>query len=123
MSLWQMPENRMSIWTSRGPTARRSKLHGSSGADWLFAANACVFIGPTVPRPAPSGEVCSVQSRERQPRQGVFSYMHADLAESLHKESCNVASLVNEAIKTQRRTAIKQGIRLRFDGPVGLSVF
>ena len=31
MSLWQMPLNRMSIWTSRGPTARRSIVVGARG--------------------------------------------------------------------------------------------
>jgi hypothetical protein len=32
MSLWQTPQKRTSIATSRGPTARRSIVEGASGA-------------------------------------------------------------------------------------------
>jgi len=38
MSLWQMPLNRISIWTSRGPTARRSMIVGASGEPFEAAA-------------------------------------------------------------------------------------
>lgn len=42
---------------------------------------------------------------------------------SLCKESCNVAALVNDAIRTQRRAATAQGIRVRFDAPLGMRMF
>lgn len=41
---------------------------------------------------------------------------------ALHKEPCNVSVLVNDAIKSARPTANEQGIRLRFQTPVGFSV-
>ncbi len=51
--------------------------------------------------------------------------LHAQLESetlSLHKESCNVSVLVNDAIRTARLSARDQGIRLRFETPVGFSV-
>lgn len=41
---------------------------------------------------------------------------------SLRKESCNVALLVNDAIKSQRKNTVGPGIRLRFDLPLGVTV-
>lgn len=41
---------------------------------------------------------------------------------ALHKEPCNVSVLVNDAIKSARPTALEQGIRLRFQTPVGFTV-
>ena len=41
---------------------------------------------------------------------------------ALQKEQCNVSVLVNDAIRSARPTAIEQGIRLRFETPVGFSV-
>jgi signal transduction histidine kinase len=41
---------------------------------------------------------------------------------SLHKETCNVSVLINDAIRNARATALEQGIRLRFETPVGFSV-
>ena len=37
-SEWQTPQKRISIRTSRGPVARRSKLNGASGVVALWAA-------------------------------------------------------------------------------------
>jgi signal transduction histidine kinase len=41
---------------------------------------------------------------------------------SLHREPCNVSVLINDAIRTARLSAREQGIRLRFETPVGFSV-
>jgi signal transduction histidine kinase len=41
---------------------------------------------------------------------------------ALHKEPCNVSVLVNDAIRRARPTALEQGIRLRFQTPVGFTV-
>ena len=41
---------------------------------------------------------------------------------SLRKEPCTVSVLVNDAIRTSQLSAREQGIRLRFETPVGFSV-
>src|SRR5262245_57145670 len=48
MSEWQTPQNRISIRTSLGPGARRSKLHGASGASADWATYAAVLSAPAV---------------------------------------------------------------------------
>jgi hypothetical protein len=44
------------------------------------------------------------------------------IASALQKEPCNVSILVNDAIRSARNAAVEQGIRLRFETPVGFSV-
>src|SRR5689334_19741653 len=46
MSLWQTPQNRMSMTTSRGPGSRRSMASGARAALGFAAAWAGVFIPP-----------------------------------------------------------------------------
>jgi hypothetical protein len=50
MSEWQTPQNWISILTSSGPGARRSKLQEESGARADVAAYASVFSVPPVDR-------------------------------------------------------------------------
>lgn len=49
MSEWQIPQYRMSIWTSWGPTSRRSMVTGASGWPASWAPKALTVVGTVVP--------------------------------------------------------------------------
>lgn len=92
-------------------------------SQWLLVVAAFLAIGLLI---ASASTVTGAFQRHREDRQAIELRAKRSAVESeavsLRKELCNVSVLINDAIRAARPSALEQGIRLRFDTPLGYSV-